>query len=318
MCFFGLSEAGAQTAAAPAPGDPLAAGRALFAEALADEQAGRFAAALEKFQRVERIKETASIEYRIGTCYESLGRAPAAYGAYQAALTMAERDPAMSDVARASHERLDALSKHVARLTLALPDATPADASVRVDEQPVAREALSAPLVLEPGAHAVAADASGRVPFRSQIALPEGGEASLAIILATAPAAPQEPAAAAPAGATSARRTAGWIFLAAGGALLAGSATALVLRQVDITSLQTSCPSGLCPAGSNRSDLEATRNRALAEGPIAAGLGAGALAAAALGLYFVLSGPTAPAAARAVLAPALCGDKPGVTLEGAF
>jgi hypothetical protein len=304
--------------------DELAAGRALFAEALADQGAGRLRPALEKFQRVQRIKDTASIEYRIGTCHEGLGHAAQAYGAYRSAVALGERDAAMSDVVHAARARLDALARHVARLTLVLPDAAPADLAVRVDDEPLAPQALgqpAQPVPLEPGTHTVVAEAAGRTPFRSQIALPEGAEASLAISLAAvappAPVAPEpRPAEAEPSGGHSGH-TVGWIFVAAGAGLAAGSVATLLLRQADIATLDSHCPSGLCPPGSNESDLTATHDRAVVEGPLAAGLGAAAVVAAALGVYWVLSAPSPPAA-RAFLAPTLSRRGSGATMAVTF
>src|ERR1700733_8556393 len=63
----------------------LAAARALFAEALRDEEASRFPEALEKFRRVRAVRDTAAVEYRIGSCYEGLGRRAAAYDAFRRA-----------------------------------------------------------------------------------------------------------------------------------------------------------------------------------------------------------------------------------------
>ena len=72
------SGARAQTAGSTAP-DPLAPARALFAQALRDQEAQRFSEALEKFQRVRAVRDTASIEYRIGACFEGLGQRPPAF-----------------------------------------------------------------------------------------------------------------------------------------------------------------------------------------------------------------------------------------------
>jgi hypothetical protein len=54
--------------------DGLDAARKLFADALRDEENGDFVSALEKFGRVRSVRDTASIEYRVGTCYEGLGK----------------------------------------------------------------------------------------------------------------------------------------------------------------------------------------------------------------------------------------------------
>jgi uncharacterized membrane protein len=69
LVFLVASVAGAQTSAPPSP-DSLAAARALFGEALRDENSERFGEALEKFERVRAVRDTPSIEYRIGSCYE--------------------------------------------------------------------------------------------------------------------------------------------------------------------------------------------------------------------------------------------------------
>src|SRR5947209_6151194 len=54
--------------------EELKAARELFQEAYKDEQEKRYAAALEKFQRVAAVKESGSVRYRIGSVLELLGR----------------------------------------------------------------------------------------------------------------------------------------------------------------------------------------------------------------------------------------------------
>jgi hypothetical protein len=109
--------------AEPPTDDPLPVARALFAEALRDEEAGRFADALDKFERVRAVRDTASVEYRIGSCHEGLGEPVPAYRAYLAARTLAASDPQSADIAQAASERLDALSKQVAQLAITTPPA---------------------------------------------------------------------------------------------------------------------------------------------------------------------------------------------------
>jgi hypothetical protein len=94
----------------------------------------------------------------------------------------------------------------------------------------------------------------------------------------------------------------------------------LVLRHNDIASLDSSCPSGRCiPGSSDPSSLNSTRDRALVEGPIAAALGAGAVVAAGLGIYFLVtssSGRSADAA-RVSVEPTPGGGA-GLALSGRF
>src|SRR5579859_4223112 len=174
----------------PAAPDALAGARALFAEALRDEEAGRFGEALEKFERVRAVRDTASIEYRIGSCYEGLGQPVPAYRAYLSAQTLGAGDPQAADVSHAAAVRSDALARKLARLTLIMPNPAPTDAEVRIDDGVVA---TADPIPLAPGRHVVAATASGAVPFRSEIALAVGAQVALTVVLEPPHAAPIEP-----------------------------------------------------------------------------------------------------------------------------
>jgi hypothetical protein len=80
--------------------------------------------------------------------------------------------------------------------------------------------------------------------------------------------------------------TAGWVSIAAGGALLAGAGVVLYLRHSTISDLQSSCPGGVCDV-SRESALESERSRAVFEGPLAAGLALGGVVAAGVGVYLV-------------------------------
>ncbi len=308
-------------APAPAGGESLATGRALFGEALVDEGAGRYRVALEKFQRVKAIRDTAPVEYRIATCEEGLGHLPAAYQAYGTAVSAGTNDPAMGEVVKAARARMDALSKRVARLTLVPPDGATAF-SVQVDDTTYPREALAQPIVLDPGPHTVVATAFGQGPFRSQVTIPEGGVASLPIAFTppdTSATAPMPPAPApgteAPA-ASNGKRTLGWILAGSGGALLIGSGVFLLLRHQDISTLQSACPRGVCPPTANENDLKATHDRALVEGPVAGGLAAAAVVAAGVGVYFLVTSRSSQPVAALSVTPSAYGT--GLAVGGAF
>jgi hypothetical protein len=346
LSSLACGDARAEPEAPAGPPDALAAARSLFAEALRDENARRFDVALDKFRRVRGVRDTAAIEYRIGSCLEGLHEAATAYGAYQSAVAIGRGDPAMADVVAAARLRLDELSRHVARLKLSLPQSAPTDLEVRVDGTYVPRDAMTEPLALEPGPHVVVATSKSSAAFRSEITLPEGGQASLTptgtAVSETAGAdaatagAMTRPDDHGPARGGGARRTAGTIAVATGGGLLVGSLVALLLRNADIASLDRSCPAGQCPTGSNQSELESTRGRALAEGPIAATLAATGGAAAGVGLYLLLGRrPRPPVGARAsstgplppfasvgtaswVLSPSLVRDGMAAGVTGSF
>src|SRR5262245_59086014 len=91
--------------------EELAAARRLFAEALKDEEQQHFDLALGKFQRVQKVRDTAPIRYRIGTCYEGLGRLRQAALAYQA--TIAIGQPKDREVVRVARSRLASVDRRM-------------------------------------------------------------------------------------------------------------------------------------------------------------------------------------------------------------
>ncbi len=244
-----------------AGGDALAAARALFADALHREDAGQYAEALQKFRQVQGVRDTAAIEYRIGTCYEGLGQPGPAYAAYSEAVALGRGDPKVADVVQSAADRMAALAKQVADLTLVQPPAAPAPAT----------------------ATPTAAVAPSPAPDASP---PRGN-------------------------------TAGLVLLGVGGTLVAAGAVLLVVRLEDISTLDRECPRGLCPVGSTAGDLESTRSRALAEGPVGVALGAAGIAAAGIGAAIVL-GTRGRGAPAATIAPLVVAGGFGLGVGGSF
>jgi hypothetical protein len=290
-CSALASPSRGQPPSPPARSDEdLAAARKLFADALRDEQARRFDVALEAFRRVREVRDTAPVEYRIGTCLEGLGRLAEALSAYDAAIRLGEGDAAQGELVAGSRERVEALSRRVAHLDLTPSTHAPPDAEMRVD----GTRRVAGDIVLDPGSHRVEATASGAAPFQSDITLPEGGRVSLTVPLDPPPASTAPPRAAdrpvtaeSPASSTA---TWGWVALGTGTALLAGSVVSFVLRESDIRTATRDCPGGGCLGSIPGEALSAT-NRARIEGPLGVALGASGLVAAGLGVYLVVRTP---------------------------
>jgi hypothetical protein len=80
--------------------------------------------------------------------------------------------------------------------------------------------------------------------------------------------------------------TAGVVAVTAGGVLIAGSVALLLVRHAEIAALNRACPGGVCPVA-RESNLEATRSRALLEGPAAIGVGAAGVIAAGVGIVLL-------------------------------
>jgi hypothetical protein len=310
----------ARSAEAQPDGD-LAAARRLFGEGLADEQAGRHAAALEKFTRVQAVRDTQAVRYRIATCLEALGRLRAALEAYTSSSVAASNDAESASIAKAAREKVEALGKRVARVVVTLAPGAPADATVKIDGEPVAANAIGTPIVVDPGAHEISASAGDAPPFHAQATVSEGAQTTVQVTLAAprppptpepppppplapptprpAPSTPPpEPAPATPA-ASAGDGTTGIVLVASGAVLAVAGAGVLIARHSDIQSLEAQCPGGLCPI-SAESSLESTRNRALVEGPVGWTLGGAGLVVAGIGAYVLLTKRTDPRAARVV------------------
>lgn len=285
---------------AQAPAE-LAAGRQLFVEGLADEEHGRFAAALDKYKRVQEIRDTVNVRYRIGASLEGLGKIARAVEAYAAAVKLGTEGGTDVDVVRAAQGRLDVLRPRLAHLSVRVPAPRAADAEILIDGEPAAGEAL-ADVAVDPGSHVVTATAKGARPFRAQVNLAEGERTEVPVVLEpTAPQAP-EPVTAPPAP-TGAYRTVGVVTGAAGGLLMIGGAILLALRSSAISSLNDACPDGICPA-SREQELRDTRDRAVVEGPVGVALLATGAVALGTGIVlFTIAGSDTKAATRLVPSP---------------
>ena len=293
-------------ARAQAPAD-LNAGRQLFTEALADEEHGRFADAVGKYKRVQLIRDTANVRYRIGSSLEHLGKVALAVDAYTAAVrlgTGSGSTAAEAEVARIAQTRLDVLGPKVAHVGVHVPPLAPADTEVTLDGEPVASQAL-ADTAVDPGAHVVGATAKGMRPFRAQINAPEGAHVDVRIqlepIVVEEPPPPPMPKKASP------YKTIGIVTAAAGGVLVVGGVVVLVLRSSAVGKINDACPGGNCPAA-RESELQGTYDRAKLEGPLGIALLATGVVAVGAGVaLFVLAGRETKTVARLVPAPMLHG-----------
>jgi hypothetical protein len=293
--FVGLAMAASRASAEPSAAD-LEAARALFAEALSDQNAGRLRDALRKFQEVGAVRDTPAVEYRIGASEEALHELARAYVAYRRAIRLGGDDPAVAQVVDAARARVQSLVMNVGQLELRLAAPAPPDLEVRVDGEVVPPASLVEPLVLEPGRHDVTAHFGPRATVHDDVVLPEGGEVALTLAEPSVPPPPVPPR-------HAPVRTAAIATLAGAGVLEAAAIVLAIVREAEISKLYRACPQGHCPAVSvsDRGDLEATRSRALVEGPLAIALGAAGLVVGGVGVYLAVApGPAPPAGARAL------------------
>ncbi|MGK4002568.1 tetratricopeptide repeat protein [Sorangium sp. So ce1036] len=155
-------ERGPRDMAAPAASRPpnaaeLASARRLFAIALSAEDQGRWAEALETYERIRKIVVSPSLWYHIGVCHEALGEVVEALNAFELALSGATARKEVA-LARESRSRIEALRARASQIVLRLPDDA-AGVRVEIDGDPIHPALVGAAILVTPGARRVVVEA---------------------------------------------------------------------------------------------------------------------------------------------------------------
>ncbi|HSO32140.1 MAG TPA: hypothetical protein VLT33_06485 [Labilithrix sp.] len=286
--------------------DELKAARDLFQEAYRDEQEKRFAPALEKFQRVAAVKESASVRYRIASVLASLGRLRESRDAYRALAASKPSLPAgEQEIADSAAERAQALDRRIPRLVVHLQESAPPDARVTIDGAPIPASTTPRPFELDPGDHVVQASAPSAQSSETKVVLPEGGEVTVTVILppkvakVVKPPPPPRPEEPAPSSTVKRDDTVAFVALGAGGVLVVTGIVLLGIREGDVSDIKKAC-APTCPSG-NRSELESKHDTAQLFGPLGVGLAVVGLAAVGVGGYLLFR--PAPRAAALRIGP---------------
>jgi hypothetical protein len=167
----------AQASAAPAAQDKATA-QALFEEARALVTAGKWAEACPKLEESDRLDPSQVTVFRLGECWERVGKFASAWASY---LEAAARAKASGDAARESFARgrADAVRD---KLSFLVVEVEPQDGVVQVtrDGARVGAAQLGAQVPVDPGPHVVEATAPGYQPFRTT-AVVEAGVAKVRV-----------------------------------------------------------------------------------------------------------------------------------------
>jgi hypothetical protein len=161
-----LAATSAARASAPSESD-LAAARALFADAILDEQAGRWAEALGKIRRASTVKMTPGLRFHIALCEERTGHLVAALDDYSAAQAAARAENNREVLALASDPLLS-LKVRMPTVSVRLPsDVAPSDAEteVRLDGAVLAPASVGLPVPVDVGTHTIQARGRGQTPY---------------------------------------------------------------------------------------------------------------------------------------------------------
>jgi tetratricopeptide (TPR) repeat protein len=292
----------APAAAQPAR-DPAMA-EALFNRAKALLDQGDWAGACAKFNASMELDPAVSTALKIARCHEHEGKIALALGSAEAALKLNATSPQPEsrrrDLAAYAEKLLADLAPRVPRIRLLLA-VVPSGLRLAYDGRALPVDALGELLPIDPGQHAITAEAEGYLPLQRLVTLAEGQalDVDLALIPRPAPLASPPPPpplaptaitaapAAAPlapriAGAASARRTAGLGVAVLGVATLGAAGVLGLLTRGKVSDAAPYCAQdfsscfdarGLARLDQAR-DLQTAAFVLLGVGAVAAGTGA--------------------------------------------
>jgi hypothetical protein len=338
-CSALLLALAASPALAQAPSkDVRAAAVALFDEGRALMAAGKHAEACPKLAESQQLDPGIGTLFNLSDCYERIGRTATAWLGFRdvASQALAAGQTEREKVAR---QRAAALEPRLSKLSVVV-SAEGQAKGVKVQRDGVAvGEALwGTPVPVDPGAHAVSAEAPGRAPWEKSVRVDQPGVVTVEVPplaeeraapaprapgeapTATPRAAPIPPRAAAPAAPAGAWRSPAGIVAMGAGAVGVGAGTALAFMAK--SKFDESNDTGHCNAeGQCDSTGLALRDDAVAQGNIATAVFVAGAALAVGGAILWLSAP--PSDERALTDPAparlAVGVGPGgVALRGAF
>ena len=213
----------------PPSADDRARAQQLFESALADAEAGRYAAACPKFAASQQSDPKTSTLLNLGRCYESLGRTASAWAAFREAEGHA-RKVGRPDLEATARSLAEAIASRLVRLTIVVPaQARAPDLAVSRDGRRLTDAEWGVGIPVDEGEHEIAAQAPGRESWSTRLVV--RGESrsvevpSLAVSSSPAPAS-------VPTGASSSPSTSGpswWTPMRTTGVALAGAGTATLL-----------------------------------------------------------------------------------------
>ena len=307
--WLGVVTAGAQPGA---PSAREAERTALYEQGVELAEAGRWAEAVESFQRVVAIRSAPKARFTLGEAQEKSGRLASAKASYALALEEA-RAAADEAAAGAAGGALAAIERRVPRLVVRLGEKV-AGARATVDGEQT--QLGERPVELDPGEHRLVVSAPGRHSFEQLVRASEGRTTELSVHLereggAGVVAGRSGDAELAPAEAAGERGTSAeswgppagaWVLGATG---VAASAVGLALYftgQSAYDAAAALCSAGECAEPVHADDGNGARGRMIA-GDVVMAAGIGALASAVLWWAAAAGQPAAPPAAEAALQP---------------
>ncbi|HEU4406889.1 MAG TPA: hypothetical protein VFS43_16600 [Polyangiaceae bacterium] len=279
-------------------------GRLLLAE-------GKREQACAKFAESQRLAPSPGALLNLADCHQSEGKLATAWAELLAAARLyrdpgnqAERDFCLREAAL--------IEPRLSRLTVRLAAPVPG-LSIKRDGEALDVTQLDVPVPVDPGVHAITAEARGRTPFRASVLVGAERAETTVVVPALAP----RPTSPPPPGRPAVEYAIGGLGVAAFGV----GATFGVMALVNNHQAESKCPDGRCPPGSPpEADREARElyDRASAQAWVAnVGMGLGLVAGGYL-LFVAPSRPRVGSSSEGRARVALTPGPGGLLLRGQF
>lgn len=161
--------------------------KALFHEGRAAAERGEHGLACEKFAASLALHPRASTLLNLGACHEALGRSATALQFWRlGAAELAADDPRLA----LAQQTIAALDERAPKLQVTLQGVSGREVVVRLDGAPIDVARLDAPLRLDPGEHRLVLVAKGHEDATLALALEDGDDKTVALVLGRALAPP--------------------------------------------------------------------------------------------------------------------------------
>jgi len=150
---------------------------ALFNNARALMERGKYAEACPVFEKVQALQAGIGVTFNLADCHEHIGRTASAWAGFQDAAAAANIE-GQKDRAQVARERAAALVPKLSLLRLVVSADAAAVSNLQVQREgvPVARLLWSKSVPVDPGTYVISAAAPGREPWSASVVVDKPGD----------------------------------------------------------------------------------------------------------------------------------------------
>lgn len=257
-----LADAASLVPSAARADEKVAAATALFDEALALMDKGKYVEACPKLVKSQEIAPSGGTLLALGECYERAGRNASAWLAFREAAARAAT-AGKRDAEAAALERASRVAASMSRLTVHVTEAaTMQGVEVRRDGVPLKTAEINTAAPLDPGTHVIEASAPGHRTWSARVVLATSGNVEVAVppLELVSPGqedTPPPPKPPAPEESSS-QRTIGILVAGGGVALIGAGAVFGVMAGSTNADALSNCNTQVAPTRCNEKGIELT------------------------------------------------------------